>query len=313
MLILLKRFFTLIITIWLMTILTFLLFELIPGDAAVARLGRDVNKERLENLREEMGLNRPVIERYQDWALNALVGDFGESSQYKGNSAFSLLRKRIPATVTLTTLSFLIMVAISIPLGILSAKHAYTWVDVAIQSASKFSMAIPSFFLGILITYFFGLVLRWFRPGGYVAPDENFFGCIRYMTFPALAIALPRAAMVAKFLRTSVLGEVHKDYVRTAYAKGATADRVFYGHILRNAMIPVVTYLALLVVEILAGSIVVEQVFDIPGMGKLLVGAIANRDYSVVQASVLWITVTVVVLNFAVDVMYHLLDPRVEV
>ena len=173
-------------------------------------------------------------------------------------------------------------------------------------------MAIPSFFLGIILTYIFGLILKWFQPGLFISPSENLWGSIRYLIFPAAAIALPKIAMVVKFLRNSVLSEMPKDYVRTAYSKGSSKNRALSRHILKNALIPVITFMALVVAEILAGSIIVEQVFSVPGVGRLLISAISTRDYPVVQAVVTYVTAVVVIINFVVDMLYQLADPRVK-
>ena len=173
-------------------------------------------------------------------------------------------------------------------------------------------MAIPAFFLGIILTYIFGIALKWFQVGKFVSLDEDPAGCIKYLIFPALAIALPKLAMVVKFLRNSVLGEMKKDYVRTAYSKGNDKNKVLYRHILKNALIPVITFTAMIIAEIMAGSIIVEQVFSVPGIGRLLVSSISNRDYPVVQAMVVYITAIVIIINFIVDMLYQLADPRVR-
>lgn len=174
-------------------------------------------------------------------------------------------------------------------------------------------MAIPPFFLGIILTYIFGLVLKWFQPGQFVSPEDSFRGCVRYLVFPAVAVALPKIAMVVKFLRNSVLSEMGQDYVRTAYSRGNTVNSVLYRHVLKNAFIPVITFLALIIAEILAGSIIVEQVFSVPGVGRLLITAISSRDYPVVQAVVTYVTALVVCINFLVDVLYQIVDPRIRI
>jgi len=173
-------------------------------------------------------------------------------------------------------------------------------------------MAVPSFFLGMILTYVFGLILHMFQPGKFIEPSENFGKSAQYLLFPALAVALPKIAMVVKFLRSSILTEMNREYVRTAYSRGNTETAVLYGHVLKNAMIPVVTFFAMVIAEILAGSIVAEQVFSVPGIGRLLISSISNRDYPVVQAIVLYITSVVVLINFAVDMIYQVLDPRVR-
>ena len=174
-------------------------------------------------------------------------------------------------------------------------------------------MAVPSFFLGVLIILIFGLILKWFTPGNYISYTESRIGFLTYLIAPAMAIAVPKSAMVVKFLRNSVLEQEESDYVRTAYSKGNTEKRVLYGHILKNAFIPVVTILGMIAAETMAGSIVVEQVFNLPGLGRLLVSSIGNRDYPVVQAILVYIASVVVIMNGVVDVLYRYLDPRIRV
>jgi peptide/nickel transport system permease protein len=173
-------------------------------------------------------------------------------------------------------------------------------------------MSIPSFFIGMLITYIFGLVLKWFRPGGFVNYKDSVAGFLAYLIFPAIAIALPKAAMTIKLLKSSVLKEGKLDYVRTAYSRGNSTDGVLYKHVLRNALIPVVTFLGVTLADMVAGSIIVEQVFSIPGLGRLLITSISTRDYPVAQAIVAIIACIVIVINFMVDVLYKLIDPRIH-
>ena len=299
-----KKLITLIITLLVISFLTFTAFSVIPGDAALSRLGKDATEEQLERARDEMGLNDPLLERYGRWVTDAMQGDFGESYRYEGTSVRSLLAQRLPVTVLLAVISLLIITVISVPLGILSARFAGKWVDTLTNCLTQILMAVPS--------YVFGLILHMFQPGKFIEPSENFGKSAQYLLFPALAVALPKIAMVVKFLRSSILTEMNREYVRTAYSRGNTETAVLYGHVLKNAMIPVVTFFAMVIAEILAGSIVAEQVFSVPGIGRLLISSISNRDYPVVQAIVLYITSVVVLINFAVDMIYQVLDPRVR-
>ena len=296
-----KKLITLIITLLVISFLTFTAFSVIPGDAALSRLGKDATEEQLERARDEMGLNDPLLERYGRWVTDAMQGDFGESYRYEGTSVRSLLAQRLPVTVLLAVISLLIITVISVPLGILSARFAGKWVDTLTNCLTQILMAVPSFFLGMILTYVFGLILHMFQPGKFIEPSENFGKSAQYLLFPALAVALPKIAMVVKFLRSSILTEMNREYVRTAYSRGNTETAVLYGHVLKNV-----------IAEILAGSIVAEQVFSVPGIGRLLISSISNRDYPVVQAIVLYITSVVVLINFAVDMIYQVLDPRVR-
>ena len=308
----LKKLITLIITLLFISFLSFTAFSVIPGDAALSRLGKDAGEEQLAALREEMGLNDSLPERYADWLLGAVRGDFGESYRYAEVSVASLLKDRLPVTALLAVISFGMILIVSVPIGILSSRSPGKWGDTLTNQASQVVMAIPPFFLGMILTYVFGLVLHVFQPGKFTSPSEDFLEAARYLIFPAIAVALPKAAMTVKFLRGAILSEMRKDYVRTAFSKGNTINGVLYSHVLKNAMIPVITFLAMAAAEILAGSIVVEQVFGVPGVGGLLISSISNRDYPVVQAIVLYVTTVVVAVNFTVDILYQILDPRVK-
>ena len=307
-----KKIITLIITLLFISLLTFTAFSVIPGDAAVSKLGVDASPEAIARVRAEYELDQPVLTRYVHWLGKALHGDFGQSYKYDTMTVTQLLQSRLPVTILLAVMSFIIIIVVSLPLGMLSARYAGKWLDVVINQVTQITMAIPSFFLGIILTVIFGLVLKVFQPGGYVSMQEDLKGCIEHLILPAVAVALPKIAMVVKYLRNSVLSEMKKDYVRTAYSKGNSVNQVLYGHVLRNALIPVITFVAMVVAEILAGSLVIEQVFSIPGMGRLMITSISTRDYPVVQAAVLYITSIVVIINFLVDILYQLADPRVR-
>lgn len=307
-----KKLITLIITLLLISLLSFTAFSVIPGDASLTRLGKDASPEQIEVMREKMGLNAPLPIQFGRWISGVAQGNFGESYRYEGTTVSSLLSDRLPVTVLLAVIAFIIILGISVPLGIISARFSGKWVDIVINHLFQVVMAAPSFFLGMILTYIFGLTLHFFQPGKFVLPTENLTESAKYLFYPALAVALPKIAMVIKFLRNSVLSELHKDYVRTAYSKGNSENRVLYVHVFKNALIPVITFLAMIIVEILAGSIIVEQVFSVPGIGRLLISSISNRDYPVVQAIVLYITAIVVIINFIVDILYQFLDPRVR-
>ncbi len=262
-----KKLITLIITLLFITLITFTAFSVIPGDAAAARLGTNATPEQVEALREEMGLNDPLPQRYVNWLSGAIRGDFGDSYQYDTSTVASLLADRLPVTGILAVLSLVIIVVIAIPLGILSARYAGKWLDTLINQLSQVTMAVPAFFLGILLTYIFGLILSWFQPGAFVEPSVSFWGCVSYLVFPAIAVALPKIAMVVKFLRNSILSEMPKDYVRTAFSKGNREEPGALCPYFRNALIPVITFVAMIIAEIMAGSIIVEQVFRYSGYG----------------------------------------------
>lgn len=308
----LKKFATMLITILCISFLVYLAFDVIPGDAALAALGTDVEPERLAALREEMGLNRPFLERYFDWLVSFVTGDFGTSYKYNLPVADMIVSK-LPVTVIMALISFVIMTAVSLPVGIYTAKHSGGRIDRVITVVNQIMMSVPHFFMGIIITYVFGMVFKLFTPGGFVSYDTDIAGFLSYIIFPCIAIALPKIAMSVKLLRGSCVGEAKKDYVRTAYSKGNNTNKVLYRHVLKNAMIPVITLWGMMLADMLVGSIVIEQVFNIPGIGRILLTSISYRDYPVVEAIIILIALVVVVTNFCVDIIYGIIDPRINV
>ena len=320
-----KKIGLMLLTMVIVSFLAFLAFQVIPGDPAVKLLGTEATPERIAALRAgcdivtdtqmamraEMGLDRPFFERYVQWVLGALKGDFGTSYSYK-MPVSSMLAGKLPVTGLLTGMSFVLILAFSIPLGIFTARHAGGRLDRAMTAVNQVLMAIPAFVTGILLTYVFGLVLRWFVPGNYVSHGDNFGGSLWYFLFPAVSIALPRVAMTVKMLRSSILSELQKDYVRTSHSRGNSDRATLYRHVLRNAMGPVVSFLAMTVADIVAGSVVIEQVFSLPGLGRMLLTSIANRDYPVVQAVVVIVAFWVVLVNLLADLINQRLDPRLR-
>lgn len=307
-----KKMGVLIIMLFLVSFITFIAFSVIPGDSASTALGIDATEEAIEAMRESLGLNDPIPIRYVRWVKDAITGDFGESVQYNMEVS-SLIGDKLPVTVSLAILSILMIAIFGIPLGVAIAKAKSKSVQDLIAFVTQVFMSIPPFFLGMLLTLIFGIVLKWFTPGAYISYKEDVRGCLSYLIFPAIAIAIPKVSMVAKFTASSIRREMDLDYVRTAYSKGDTRNQVFRHHILKNSMMPVVTFMGMIIADVLAGSIIVEQVFNLPGLGRLLVTSIGNRDLFVVQAIILYIVTVVIVVNFVVDLIYQVIDPRVRV
>lgn len=312
-----KKFITLIMTLFIVSVAAFIAFQIIPGDVVTSILGTESTPEREAQLREELGLNQPPVQRYFRWMGGVLQGDLGVSYRYSKNMnemmpVAELIGDKLPVTLWLAAISLLLIVLVSIPLGVFWAKSKSKALDVVMGIGTQTAMAVPAFFLGILVTYFFGIFLKWFIPGGYVSYQKDFWGFLGYLLFPAISIAIPKIAMTARFLRNSMLTEMDADYVRTAYSKGCSERRVMYGHVLRNAMMPVVTFLGMIIAEIIAGSIVVEQVFGLPGVGRLLISSVSTRDFPVVQILILYITFVVIFVYFLVDILYRVIDPRIS-
>lgn len=312
-----KKLITLIMTLFLVSVAAFLAFQIIPGDVVASILGTEATPEREEQLREELGLNDPPVKRYFNWMTGVLRGDLGVSYRYSKNMSemmpvAELIGDKLPVTLMLALVSLILIVLISIPMGVWWARSNSRVLDAALGVVTQTAMAVPSFFLGILVTYLFGIVLKLFSPGGYVSYRDDFAGFLGYLLFPALSIAIPKIAMTARFLRNSMLTEFGSDYVRTAYSKGCSKKRVMYRHVLKNSMMPVITFLGMIIAEIVAGSIVVEQVFGIPGIGRLLISSINSRDLPVVEILILYITFVVIFVYFLVDILYRVIDPRIS-
>ncbi|MCR5127550.1 MAG: ABC transporter permease [Lachnospiraceae bacterium] len=306
-----KKLISMLLTVFGVTFLVFAAFEIIPGDPALSKLGDNVTPEAYAALRAEMGLDRPFLVRYFEWLLDCLRGNLGESYSYHMPVA-QMIGDKLPITLTMTIMSMILTLVISVPVGLLLSKYAYSKLDRAGYVANQFMMAIPSFFLGILLTWFFGLILKWFTPGGFVSYKKDFGAFLGYLILPSIAIAIPKCAMSIKLLRSAILTEADKDYVRTAYSRGNSTMEVLYRHVLKNALIPLVTFWGMAVADTIAGSIVIEQVFNIPGLGRILLTSISRRDYPVVEAVILLIAFVVVLMNFIVDMLYRILDPRMR-
>lgn len=308
----LKKLASLLATLLLVSLLAFLAFQVIPGDPTTKMLGTEATEEAKAALRAQLGLDGPVLLRYGAWLMDLLRGDLGTSYSYRMQVS-QMLGDKLPVTFLLTLLSFALTVVISIPMGILAGSAKSRRADLAIASANQAVMSIPSFFLGILGTYLFGNVLRLFSVGQFVSWEESPAGCLGYLLLPALSIAIPRIAMTVKMLRASIQTELGKDYVRTARSRGANRREILLGHVLKNAMMPVITFLAVSAAEIMTGSIIIEQVFAIPGVSRLLLSSISARDFPVVQAIVVIMAAWIVLVNFLADILYRVIDPRMRV
>ena len=296
-------------TMLLVSFLTFAAFSLISGDTATAMLGTAATPERLAALRAELGLDRPLPVRYGEWLLGFFSGDLGVSTSYK-QPVWELLAPKIRLTLWLSLVSFALITVVSIPLGLWSAgRRRFKGGRTALN---QLGMAVPPFFTGILLSWVFGVGLKWFVPGQFPDARQDFAGAAVYLLFAAVALSIPRIAMTVRMLRSTVQEELGKDYVRTAISRGNDRGQVLRRHVLKNALPPVVTFLAQTMAEIVAGSIVVEQVFVIPGLGRMLVTSIGGRDYPVVQAIVVILALWVVLAGTAADLINQRMDPRLR-
>ena len=306
-----KRIAMLLLTMVIVSLLAFVAFDLISGDPATAMLGTEATPEKVAALREQLGLNRPLMVRYGEWLLGFFTGDLGVSYSYR-QPVWDLIAPKVLVTLCLSGLTFVLIVAVSIPLGLRSARSSGGILGGVRTLVNQLCMAVPPFFTGILLSWLFSALLRWFVHGQFPGLDKDLGGSLKYLFFAALALAIPRIAMTVRMLRSTVQGEMRKDYVRTAISRGNDRGGVLYRHVLKNALVPVVTFLAQTMAEIVASSIVVEQVFAIPGLGRMLVSSIANRDYPTVQAIVVILAFWVVLAGTVADIVNQCIDPRLR-
>ncbi|GHV93257.1 ABC transporter permease [Spirochaetia bacterium] len=308
-----RRLIITLITLFLVSVFTFAAFNIIPGDSALLALGTEATDEQVEALRTEMGLDKPLPVQYFSWLKNFLTGNLGNSSRFRGASISGMIRERLPVTFSLASIALVFILIISIPAVLLSVKKEGSVLDRIMNTLTALNISFPGFFLAVLFIWVFGLIFKLFVPGAYVDYRTNSVGFLGYLMFPALAIAIPNAAILVKFLRASVFQQLRSDYVRTAYSKGNSSGRTLHVHVLKNAIIPGVTLLGMIIGEIFSGSIVIEQVFTIPGIGRLLIASITSRDYPMVQTLVVYIAFIVIVANTLVDIAIQSIDPRIRV
>lgn len=306
-----RRIITLLVTLMLVSVGAFLAFNVIPGDPVVIILGTEASPQRVTALRQELGLDQNLLVRYSNWIINFVQGDLGQSIRFS-EPIKDLLADRIPVTLWLSILSLSLIIVVAIPVGVYAAKKEGSLIDVVINIMGHINMAIPSFFLGMILILICGIILKLFAPGNYVDYRENFLGFLKYLLAPAVAIALPKIAMVVKFLRTSVIEQMNLNYVRTAYSKGNNDNAVLYRHVLKNAIIPVITLMGMIIADIAVNSIIIEQLFALPGIGRLLLVGISARDFPLVQVIVIYMAAVVVLINFLLDLLYQLIDPRIR-
>ncbi|MCA0401810.1 MAG: ABC transporter permease [Proteobacteria bacterium] len=308
-----QRFVDLLVVMFGVSILTFLMIRLIPGDAVAIMLGAntEVTPERIAELRARLGLDQPMLVQYLQWMRDVLAGNLGLSIWTKRPVIEEIAAHMWP-TIQLTLLSLALGAGLAVPLGVAMARLRGKGWDAALQVGSVVGLTIPSFWLGIMMI----LALTAFAPGlqvlGYVPFSEDPAGNLVRLVLPAIALALPILANLARLVRSAMLDALQQDYIRTARAKGVPEGSILFKHALRNALIPFVTSAGIMTGYLLGGAIVVEQVFAIPGLGRLILGAIAERNYPLVQATILVITFTFVLVNFVVDLLYAAIDPRVR-
>jgi peptide/nickel transport system permease protein len=308
---LLRRFTSLLLTLALSTIVIFMVMEIVPGDPALIILGIGATDETLAALREQMGLDLPLMTRYIQWVSGVLVGDLGTSYTYSVPVS-ELIAERSIVSLPLAIIALTLSTLIAIPTGILAASKRGQIADTGIMGLTQLGIAIPNFWFAMLMVYVFAVMLRWVPAGGFPGWDQGIFSALKSLVLPAIALALPQAAILSRVTRSALLEALGEDYIRTARAKGLTRSMVLWRHALRNALIPVLTIMGLQFAFLLAGTIIIENVFYLPGLGRLIFQAITQRDLIVVESTVVLLVASVILINFLVDITYALVDPRLQ-
>ena len=306
-----RRLFTLALTLLATSLVVFVVLEILPGDPAAVMLGVGAQPDTMAALRAELGLDRPAALRYLAWLGGMLTGDLGRSYTY-GVPVVELVRERLAVSLPLSGLALALAALVGIPAGVVAASRRGGGTDLGVMAATQLGVAVPNFWFAILLILLFSVQLRWLPAGGFAGWGSGLWPGLRSLILPSVALALPQAAILARVTRSSVLETLGESYVRTARAKGLPWRAALWGHAVPNAMIPVVTILGLQFSFLLAGTIIIEQVFYLPGLGRLIFQAIAQRDLIVVKSLIVLLAASVVLVNFVVDLAYAWLDPRLR-
>lgn len=300
-----------LVTLLLVSLVTFAVFQILPGDPATAILGVDADPVQVEQLRKEIGADQPLPQRFLSWAGGVLRGDLGTSYQYRQPVA-KLISGGLSVTVSLAVFSLILTALIGIPTGLWLARHGKKLYAAPVTFLSQLGLSVPAFCMSIVLIEIFSVQLRWLPSLGFTPWTQSPVKCLQSLLLPAIAISFGSSAVLIRYVRASVSRQAGEDYVRTAKSKGAAPGRVMWGHVLRNSLIPVLTIFGMIVTDVLGGSIIIENVFSLPGIGRLISTSIATRDLPLIQGLVLYLAGIVVVCNFAVDLLYSVIDPRIR-
>lgn len=308
---LLGRAGSLVVSLIAASVIIFLILEVVPGDPAQFMLGLNANPETLANLRAQMGLDQPAVTRYITWVVGMVQGDFGISYTYK-TPVTELVLQRLGVSLPLALLSLSLTVLIAFPAGVLAASRRNSVTDVSVMGVTQLGIAVPNFWFAIVLVYVFAVGLHWFSAGGFAGWNKGLWAGLRSLILPAVALALPQASILARVMRSALLDTLEEDYIRSARARGLSRSQALWGHALRNALIPVLTIVGLQFAFLLAGTIIIENVFSLPGLGRLVFQAISQRDLIVVKSVVMLLVFAVILVNFVVDIAYVAIDPRLR-
>lgn len=307
----LGRFLSAIPILLVVSLVTFVIIWLVPGDVASEIAGPDATPAELEQIRADLGLDRPLLERALVWYGRLLHGDLGQS-YLLNRSVVDAVLERLPVTLSLACIALVVTVVVGMLLGVLAAVRHGTWLDQGAMTAALLGLSLPDFWFGLVLIFLFGVALGWLPTGGFVPITEDFVGWVRSMTLPALTLAFTQMGVVARMTRSSMLEVLRQDYIRTARAKGLRARVVIGKHALLNALIPVITVVGVISGVLLGGTVVIESVYSLPGVGRLIIGAIQRRDYPIIQGGLLMTAGVFVFVNIVVDLLYGVIDPRIR-
>ena len=300
-----------LITILLVSIITFLTFQVLPGDPALVILGIDAEPVQLENLRSMMNLDKGILARYFLWLSDALKGNLGQSFRYQ-KSVSSIIFSSFTVTFQLSLFVLAFTVLVGVPLGLFLAKHDKEKKSFPVNLIGQIGISVPVFCVALLFIALFSVKLKILPSMGYVPFTENPGGCIKSLVLPSISLAFGTISILQRYMRSSVLDQMKKNFVRTARSKGMSENYLYFKHVFRNSLIPVITILGMITSEILGGSIIVENVFSLPGIGKMISSSVSSRDFPLLQALVLYLSTIVICCNFIVDICYSLIDPRIR-
>ena len=307
----LRRIVSMLVVMLIVSSTVFAIIRLAPGDPATVMLGDLATQADVDRLRNSLGLDKPLIQQFGIFLGKIATGDLGRSIVFN-RPVLSIIGDRAELTLVLTFLSISLAIAIGVPIGILSATKRGTLADQALTTGSMFAASLPSFWIGLTLMTFFSVDLRWFPVAGYGPPDATFFERLHYLVLPAIALGVPSSALIMRFTRNGMLEVLSEDYIRTARAKGMPMSVVVWKHALKNALNQILTVVGLTVAILLGGAIVTESVFALPGVGRLVVQSVLNRDYPVIQGTLLVVSGVYVVINLIIDILYAVIDPRVR-
>ncbi len=309
---LVRRVLQMILALLGVSIVVFALIHLVPGDPVRVALGTRFDQDLYDMLRERAGLDRPIVEQYFSWLANALTGDLGLSFR-NSQPVTTLVLQRLPATITLAVAALAVALVVALPAGIISAVRSGSPLDYGVSAASQVGISMPDFWAGVMYILLFSLTLSWLPSSGYVSFFDSPIDWLRHLILPAVTIGLISGSIITRFVRSAVLEALNQDYVRTARAKGLSEWQVVRRHVLPNAWIPIVTVIGLQLGFLMGGVVVVEVIFAWPGLGRLALTAVKDRDYTLLQGAVLYIAFMFLTINLIVDLVYARLDPRVRV